>query len=277
MLNSATTSLGKPADNPWTSPEGHKSGRAALVASRKTLEASRQASLARSEARRRSAGAKRRLGYGNPPPGSAPPRSRGELHGEEAELKSGDVLPPGGPFAGGYAREERRVATLEAELEEMKARVGAMQFSVDGLTSDLSSFQDSQEAATGEILALLRGGQNAKDNQVAGPQQGVRSEDKKQLSRLEELERNRRDGKLQCSDDEFEILRRALGKTSSKVKPFPPSSSFLSSGLSSKGFSSFGLDDFPTNTEGDGYSSFRMDEIRAMRANKSKLPYTCRT
>jgi hypothetical protein len=127
----------------------------------------------------------------------------------------------------------------------------------------MSVFQEIQKTSNQELLALIK--------QATGPQQGVRSEDKKQLSRLEELERNRRDGKLQCSDEEFEILKRALGKTSSKVKPFPPSSSFLSSGLSSKGFSSFGLDDFPTNTEDDGYSSFRMDEIRAMRANKSKL------
>jgi hypothetical protein len=151
----------------------------------------------------------------------------------------------------------------------MKARVGAMQFSVDGLTSDLSSFQDSQQAATGEILSLLRGGQKAKDNEV----KQVSLEESGPQARLSMLHRKRREGKLSCSDEEFAVLANLAGKTSSKVGSSPPTPPVVPMGLgfSSQGFASY-FEDYPTTSDDSGtFSSVRMDALRAKAANKATM------
>jgi hypothetical protein len=274
LNNSARTALDKPADNPYSSPAVPKSGRARWVAQRAALEASAQAALARSAENK----AKRKLGYGNPPPGSSEsPTSQIKLRGEEAEHKSRDVLPPGGPFgspaaeAGGDAQGRQRIAALEADLASVKARMSEMQFSVEGLSTDMSSFQLSQEAATGKILALLQ-------SQGSG---GLREQDKQfssqvsaPPSRLEELRRLRRDGKLQVTEGEFEALCNSLGKTSAKVSiPLLPRNPLVvgsGAGFSSQGFGS-SFEDFPTTTDGTAFSSVRMDEQRARVANKTTM------
>lgn len=234
------------------------------MARRAALERSAQESLRRS----RSASSKRTLSFKSPP--GPPPKSPG-AESESKHAERSEVTPPPGPSGsrpappGEVSRHtQQRVEELESAMSRMQAK---LDFALEGFQADLAGFQQDQKASNGELLDLLK--------QSAGPQQNAQIKNVQRPSRqqrdLEELQRNRADGKLQCSDEQFDILCHAMGKTSAKVQPHPPLPLFLSSGLSSKGFSSFGLDDFPTNAVSDGYSSIRMDEIRAMRANKAKL------
>jgi len=247
-LPSAASSLGQKAESVFSSPAGARRDRAALVASRRKLEESRQKALRRSaeEATRRSIerkakespSARKELRFSGQPPGSAPATAR--------TVDSSATHSVGSPV------QDERLQALERRFDKFS-------FDFESLSEDTAIRQSVLQEQQEKILNLLTA-QSKSESAAPLPRQGGGGES----DRAERLRRSRRDGKLVCSEEEFDILLGSVGKTSAKVLP-PPRLS-----ISSKGFGSY-YEDFPTTTEDGGYSSALMDEQRAMRANKSRM------
>lgn len=247
-LPSAASSLGQKAESVFSSPAGAKKDRAALVASRRKLEESRQKSLRHSaeEALRRSSErkakespyARKELRFSGQPPGSTPATA---LAIDSSATHSVDSP----------VRDER--------IQALERRFDKFSCDFESLSEDTAVRQTVLQEQQEKILKLLMA-QSKPEPAAPLPRQGGGGE----TDRAERLRRNRRDGKLVCSEEEFEILLGNVGKTSAKVLPSPPLS------ISSKGFGAY-FEDYPTTSEDGAYSSALMDEQRAMRANKSRM------
>jgi hypothetical protein len=147
----------------------------------------------------------------------------------------------------------------DERLQALERRLDKFSFDFESLSEDTAVRQTVLQEQQDKILNLLMA-QGKSESAAPLPRQGGGGES----DRAERLRRNRRDGKLVCSEEEFEILLGNVGKTSAKVLPSPPLS------ISSKGFGAY-FEDYPTTSEDGAYSSALMDEQRAMRANKSRM------
>ena len=267
-MESATSALGQHAGSSWDSPMASRAGRAEALKSRAKMEASRQKALMRSEERRANeARSSRKLRF-------AEQEASTEEHKAIESRPPGAVLPPeagnGSPPAEANvpaAPSVERLSALEHDVSDLHRRMENIHFNVAGIQQDFRNNQGSQQQFQDKMLAYFEGagppaGQPAKLSAGAkGPAP---------TSRLDNLQRNRDEGKQLITDEEFDIVRRVLGQTGAQVRapsPLLP----LCTGLSSKGFGSFDTD-FPTSSgSNDVFSSVRMDQIRAMQTNKSKL------